>query len=379
MDEKFSQDDMDPQDMEDGDASEEGDFVEEDWDGFDDDEAKYIDDGEGDGGKAMRAANFNKIIIGGAVVLAVAVGGFTAFTAKKEPLGLPTMDQTGKPVAVAEGQKVEFHADTKVAAKDAFGVRYGEVVDSTAEDQAPAAPPAGILNNPALIDEIRNNEVVVVDGSTGAAPPAVVEGQPPMPSPIATDGASAETPGLMPLPNEGDPSFMVPTAQDIALQGDERRAPVDPFAAEPVAEEQASPLEPEAAASLAKSDVDQMMERLGSIESSLAEIEQLRESVDKLEQRIAKMEGEPRKPVAKTSSGSSGSSARSGSGGASAKASQWILKSAQPGKAMVSRKGESDLIDISIGETLAGLGRVTGIFMQDGQWIVQGTNGKISQ
>jgi len=57
----------------------------------------------------------------------------------------------------------------------------------------------------------------------------------------------------------------------------------------------------------------------------------------------------------------------------------WILKSAQPGQALVSKRGESDIVSIRIGDSLAGIGKITDISLQNGQWVVQGTSGKITQ
>jgi intracellular multiplication protein IcmG len=57
----------------------------------------------------------------------------------------------------------------------------------------------------------------------------------------------------------------------------------------------------------------------------------------------------------------------------------WVLKGAQPGRAMVSRPGESDMRTVEVGSVLAGIGQVTDISYQDGQWVVSGTRGRITQ
>jgi hypothetical protein len=60
-------------------------------------------------------------------------------------------------------------------------------------------------------------------------------------------------------------------------------------------------------------------------------------------------------------------------------APRWVLKGAQPGQAMVARAGQSETQTIRPGDTLPGIGRVTAIEYQDGQWVVRGTQGQIKQ
>jgi intracellular multiplication protein IcmG len=58
---------------------------------------------------------------------------------------------------------------------------------------------------------------------------------------------------------------------------------------------------------------------------------------------------------------------------------KWELRAAQPGKAWVSKTGERDMRGVQIGETLPGIGQITGIVYQNGRWTVQGTQGQILQ
>jgi hypothetical protein len=63
---------------------------------------------------------------------------------------------------------------------------------------------------------------------------------------------------------------------------------------------------------------------------------------------------------------------------ASAK-TEWVLRAAQPGRAIVAAKGSNELITLEVGSKLKGLGRVSAISMLNGRWVVQGTEGMISQ
>ena len=64
---------------------------------------------------------------------------------------------------------------------------------------------------------------------------------------------------------------------------------------------------------------------------------------------------------------------------ATASSGRWELRAAQPGRAWVSKPGERDMQSVEIGQSLPGIGRVTGIVYQGGRWTVQGTSGQINQ
>ncbi len=51
----------------------------------------------------------------------------------------------------------------------------------------------------------------------------------------------------------------------------------------------------------------------------------------------------------------------------------WELRSAQPGRAMVSQKGQQDIKTVEIGDFLSGVGRIRNISFVNGQWVVEGT------
>ena len=56
---------------------------------------------------------------------------------------------------------------------------------------------------------------------------------------------------------------------------------------------------------------------------------------------------------------------------------QWELRSAQTGRAMVAPKGSDDLKSIQVGDMLMGLGRITSIGIENGVWTVRGTKSAI--
>ena len=58
---------------------------------------------------------------------------------------------------------------------------------------------------------------------------------------------------------------------------------------------------------------------------------------------------------------------------------KWVMRSAQPGKALVSKEGADGVYAIEVGGSLAGLGQITTIAQENGKWVVRGTKGYITQ
>lgn len=56
----------------------------------------------------------------------------------------------------------------------------------------------------------------------------------------------------------------------------------------------------------------------------------------------------------------------------------WVLRSAQPGAAMVAPKAGGDMRTVRVGDTLSGLGRIIAIEQRGSRWVVQGTQGTLT-
>lgn len=64
---------------------------------------------------------------------------------------------------------------------------------------------------------------------------------------------------------------------------------------------------------------------------------------------------------------------------AAAAAQKWVLKGAQPGQAMVSKPGDSEMRSVVVGDSLPGIGTIRSIGYENGRWSVVGTQGRITQ
>lgn len=73
------------------------------------------------------------------------------------------------------------------------------------------------------------------------------------------------------------------------------------------------------------------------------------------------------------------SSAKKQSSASQKVAPSWELRAAQPGKAWVSKKGSRDIEPVIVGDNLSGVGRIQSISYVSGKWIIQGTSGSIRQ
>lgn len=60
-------------------------------------------------------------------------------------------------------------------------------------------------------------------------------------------------------------------------------------------------------------------------------------------------------------------------------ATNWTLRGASIGEAYLADKNSSDVRTVKIGDTLNGLGRIHSIAVENGKWVVRGTNGSVSQ
>lgn len=57
----------------------------------------------------------------------------------------------------------------------------------------------------------------------------------------------------------------------------------------------------------------------------------------------------------------------------------WVLRSAQPGSATLSPPGSNDMKTVETGSQVSGLGKITFIGLENGKWIVRGTQGSVSR
>lgn len=61
------------------------------------------------------------------------------------------------------------------------------------------------------------------------------------------------------------------------------------------------------------------------------------------------------------------------------KSVNWVLRAAQPGVATISPEDGSDLRRVEVGDRVSGLGKIQSIAVENGKWVVQGSEGRVTQ
>lgn len=147
----------------------------------------------------------------------------------------------------------------------------------------------------------------------------------------------------------------------------------------PVADQTPAAVEAPVASPMAASDdrIEKIEGRLMMLEKSIDEMGRMlvtKSDLDRLRAEMGGMQGMPPPAAVKKERPKKAAVKKS------PPAPQWILKSAKPGEAWVAQKGSAELRTVVIGDTLPGLGKITAIGRDSmGQWVVNGTKGRINQ
>lgn len=407
----------------------EDDFIDEDWEGYDE-EADY------GGEKAVKQAQeaivsqkkkssaFNNIVIGVTVVIGIGIV-LTQMGGGKPGQNKQALQQQ-LPQKETELPQQQAGAPD-YSTRDIIYGRANASREGTAQGGKENQPKSGVLNDPGMVEKIESktreaefDDMYFYDeksaGQSGAAPlpggPQVVDGgAPPMPAPIAAargagagteqepvkpSGAAADV--LTPMPFEDqEPEQKQPAGERASLSGPADTAQdSDMPAAAPAQMQKAAALSPDAEDRLGK-----IFDRLDQIESRMTagdEIARLTTLVENLEKKIDKLEEEREKAPSSSSSSapaspkkaykapSSSSGARKTAEKSGAKSSNfqsvssaWVLKGAMPGKAVVASAGSGETRSVSVGDTLTGIGRIQDISFDGTKWVVRGSKGSIVQ
>lgn len=389
-------------------------------------------------GKERKSLSFNTIVIIGAVIVGAGVLLLNIKSKSSEVQG-PKTSVFQSVLGVAEVMDGGIFGGTDASPQEQEGERSPQDAAATPE----ASPPEeeqGFLANPETVNTpVARGETQNPPAPMPIAPvetqSSVNEPLTPMPDMTAVLPRGPEETGngeaaVTPEPDhsavgteEAIPAEPV-SAKDIleqAISNHEKKADEDadkqqgmemPVAA-PVVKEKATVVEAKAPEAALPGDmaavrdlegkIDLLLKRMDQIENDLGEVketkkadyEQIRESVQSLKKDLAGIKDrpvssppaqeEPPKPVAAKPKKAAKPVKRTHEAAVESpypvtvSSTQWELRAAQPGRAWVSRPGSGDVRGITVGETVPGIGRVTGILYQGGRWTVEGTLGRISQ
>lgn len=211
------------------------------------------------------------------------------------------------------------------------------------------------------VDQIKKSETTEVPAA--AIPPVAAE----LPVPETPPTVAAEVP-TVPVVNK---------AEMTVLQGklDAAQSKIDALEKDLAAAKMA------ADASKSDAQVAELEEKVASLEKKLATQEDALKDAKQAEKSqpapvkedVSTVDEEP---VVTTAARPA--PAKTGSATPS-KPVSWDLRGAQPGKAMLSKKGSEDVRTVSVGDTLPGLGKIISISQGASGWIVRGTQGSVTQ
>jgi intracellular multiplication protein IcmG len=290
----------------------------------------------------------------------------------------------------------------------------------------PPAPTGGFLTNPdnmrALEQDIAKTygETELVGGDN-AAPQEVDQAAPPMPTAVEqatvapvlpTADLATENAAPIRMPNAAE--AMLKSAIQEKNQAQENAAPTQPNVQTEAAPAVTAVLAQDAeqnAALVAK--LDQVLSRLDQLEGDMrnlktaqpaGDVAALADSVAALEKKLSEQVAQTAKVSAKVSEqavapkpaprhevteapapkpqvlgSSAGNATPPLAPQASTAVPKWVLKGAQPGQAMVSKPGDSEMRSVVVGDSLPGIGTIRSIGYENGRWSVVGTQGRITQ
>jgi len=374
MADDFSEEDADLDIEDDGFADE--DIGGEEWDDFEDSGA----DNEARAPAKKKPSLFNKLVIGGGVLVAAVVlflqfGGGSSQPQQQKSAALPPRGAvdvgsvTSQAPAPAPDYALPKQASVIPPSQDSEAKR--------AELEQAAKPPStGFLGDPSSLSSVQTMrgkmEFEEYDGAqpteTRLTPQVVDQGaMPPMPAPLEQ---AESDPFAMESDQSADPAVLTPMPQQAQMQANDFTRPNG---------NSGSGMNKEQDMSSVMARMDELLARMDQMEETLAGIQDGKiAALEKMSARIDKMEKRAPSP-APASQKAAVSGSRESAPASVPASSSWVLKSAQPDKAIVAKKGESEVYAVAVGDTLAGIGRIESIGMDGGLWVVRGTKGKIVQ
>ncbi len=144
------------------------------------------------------------------------------------------------------------------------------------------------------------------------------------------------------------------------------------------------------------SRLSEILNRLDTLEEKVTEtsrnaateneMRSLQKTVSALEKKVDRLGNSPRSSASGAAARGAANTERSKPVAAPAPrevvrkpAPKWELRAAQPGRAWIALSGSSEMRQVDVGDSVEGLGRITEISYKNGIWVINGTQGKVSQ
>lgn len=247
----------------------------------------------------------------------------------------------------------------------------------------------------------------------------VAPDQPPPAVPVENDVAAQTEDPLTPLPvEETEAELFSDVASEQPAVAAVEEIPVAPDEpAPPINIDVPPPVTPVMGAAVDTQALDQVQDRISQMENRLnaalgrmeqtinvqapshqndakidnlaTELARLTNSLDDIKQRLGKLENAPRKaepraPVSdnvpmKATPREEPRRASNVTNRPAVTSSDWEIRAVQIGKALLARKSTQDMRNIVVGDTIPGLGQIKAIDYRAGHWVIEGTQGRLTQ
>jgi hypothetical protein len=290
-----------------------------------------------------------------------------AFAAVVGIMGYPSFKHyfvSNKPVvtayvgtAVPPNVRKNYFADSQAAAVGANGSAVGESSDALGSVESAASPPGAAMGQ-AL--------------NAQASPPAEATLLPPPATP-PKDGTGVAPAANTTVSGSGSQVAEISPSQSAAQALPP--ATVPPPSSPPTGQETIPAIDEVPAASAGDvKDLKGQIDKLQTANAAQAtQVLQLQATVENLQKQIADLSTvKPDVPSHTAVPSSSKSSVQNAP-------VKWQLRSAVDGAALLGRPNSSELKHVVVGDLVKGLGKITSIREQDGRWVVEGTDGSVSQ
>lgn len=356
-------------------------------------------------GKKKSSGGFLIVIV---LVLAAAGGGFYLFGNSSSPAPV-----NQEPQAAADAGTVPVEVTDQSAPPMPAPMDSG--APTTPDAGAESAPPPQLAATteltplPGTQDIAANTTPASAPESTEPVAKALPDVDAAAPATPVEQSAESSTPVAEPVAAQpaAEPVVTEPVAEPVQAETGSRMnvVPGETPAIQPMAEQIQQKSEPVAAPPSDSEALKRLESEKSDLEAKLsaddAQIETLRTTVEDLQSKLDDMvRQQAAEKSAKTEQPSvpetqnqtrnetpapapvlkgEPDSAPPAAGKPPAPAPAWVLRSVRNGHAVVSAKGSNEFRDISVGETLPGVGTVQSIGKVDGSWVVQGTQGRITR
>ncbi len=356
--------------------------------------------GKSSGGRKINLS-FNTIVISGAVILGLIVlfvqvtkAPPKTATQEKFTSALNMQGATDGPVFGEKKNAVEQEGQNNVeeiSQEEGF-LFEPEILDSVEIEDGPPQPSAVVSNDSVLTEDMGIEEepvdIVISTEPQPRAPYAEIVAEI---EPVVELEGNVNLGVLETTPDVATPILEeIPNVAEIAIEPENEIVIAEDVAPTPIVVEEVNQAQTVQQQpydlSVIEDKLDGISERLDGIDERIESVSQANESavvqikrdMKAMESKINARSSQPVRTQPKQASVQE-PTPKKVQPALKQESKPWELRAAQPGKAWISRQGESKILAVEIGQTIDDLGRINNISFNNGRWIIEGSKVRLMQ